>query len=103
MFMKLLICFSLVNVAFLDDPDWDHLSLDDAWTVFKQVYNKSYPNATEEARRKEIFATSLATVKANNADYAAGILSYTSKIYPFNDESSEEFAGHYLGIHLLDD
>lgn len=64
--------------------------------MFQTKFNKSYPDAKEEAKRKAIFEATLKRVKEHNKKYDAGQESYSLGINHFAD-----LEGHEVPTGLL--
>ncbi|XP_052808978.1 procathepsin L-like isoform X1 [Mya arenaria] len=69
---------------------------------FKQDYGKQYANASEEARRRAIFADNVEYVNAHNFQFALGKMSYYMGVNQFSDMTFEEWASLYTS-RMIDD
>ncbi|KAJ6644199.1 Crustapain [Pseudolycoriella hygida] len=61
------------------------------WEDFKTMFNKTYANATEEAKRQQIFLLNQKIIEAHNRLFDLGIETYSLGIHESIDES---YYGH---------
>ncbi|CAD7079900.1 unnamed protein product [Hermetia illucens] len=94
--MKLVIFLGLLVVVQIVSSSEELGSLEQEWPKFKTKFNKSYPDAKEEAKRKAIFEATLKRVKEHNKKYDAGQESYSLGINHFAD-----LEGHEVPTGLL--
>jgi cathepsin L len=70
---------------------------EDTWLEFKAKHGKSYDDAAEELKRKQIFSDNLKHIKLHNYLHSKGLKSYTLGVNKFADLDHSEFSGTMNG------
>merc|ERR1712038_2222181 len=68
-------------------------AVDLEWIVFKGVHGKSYANEMEEAIRKSIFEENKKYIDQHNAEFEAGLHTFTLGVNQFTDMATSEVNG----------
>jgi len=63
------------------------------WVIFKGVHGKSYANEMEEAIRKSIFEENKKYIDQHNAEFEAGLHTFTLGVNQFTDMATSEVNG----------
>ncbi|XP_028139912.1 cathepsin L-like proteinase [Diabrotica virgifera virgifera] len=72
-----------------------YLSDDEEFEKFKKDFSRNYETPNEEQHRRGIFVNTLNTVKAHNAKFERGEVSYSLGINQFADLTQDEFENRY--------
>lgn len=65
------------------------------WAEFKQLFNRKYADAAQEAHRRETFSRNLNIIRTHNAEAEAGRSSYRLGVNNFTDMENQEWARRY--------
>jgi len=68
-----------------------------AWEKYKEKFNKKYPSASEESRRKAIWQNNTVLIHEHNKLFHAGNSTFRLGENPFADMTAKEFAERYNG------
>jgi len=82
-------------------PTFDS-SLNEAWKLFKQVYEKVY-TFEEEQNRRAIWEENVATIRVHNLEADMDIHSYTLGMNKYGDMTNKEFVKQMNGLKMTDD
>jgi len=99
--MKVLILLSALLVGAFCFPTFDS-SLDDAWTLFKQTYEKDY-SSNDEQNRRAIWESNVAKIRSHNLEADMGVHTYTLGMNAYGDMSHEEFVKQMNGFKMTED
>ena len=66
--------------------------------AFKAAYGRTYPNAAEEARRREVFEASKQIVLRQNDLFARNLSTWFASINAFSDMTEVEFSAAKKGL-----
>jgi len=82
-------------------PTFDS-SLDEPWSLFKQVYEKTYTGAEEQSRRAA-WESNVALIRAHNLEADLGVHTYTLGMNKYGDMTLEEFVKQMNGLKMTND
>jgi len=99
--MKVLILLCAVLVGAFCFPTFDS-SLDDAWNLFKQTYEKVY-SANDEQNRRAIWEANVAKIRSHNLEADLGVHTYTLGMNKYGDMTNEEFVKQMNGFKMTED
>jgi len=72
--------------------------VDKRWENFKRRYNKTYPQASEEAKRHAIWYNNTQLIKAHNIEFHEGKTTFRLGPNSHMDMTAREFAAHFNGF-----
>jgi len=74
--------------------------LDDAWTLFKTVYEKDYASFAEEIDRRSSWEANIAIIRKHNLEADLGLHTYTLGMNKYGDLNIEQFVKQMNGLNL---
>jgi len=90
----------LALVLFVFGASKANLLLDSEWETFKIAHNKQFGSIQEHDARRAIFAENLRLINRHNAEYEAGLHTFTVGVNEYADMTTAEFVREFNGLHV---
>jgi len=91
---------ALVLVVFTIGASSANLLLDSEWENFKVAHNKQFGSIQEHDARRAIFAENLKLINRHNAEYEAGLHTFTVGVNQYADKTNAEFVREFNGFQM---